>query len=83
MRKPLEDVRASPPLLCKRCEWMLVSLAAVKWLSLCGARMSFDGGGSGGLRVCAEEGSSKLGAGVCSSWLEADRETRLHHFERA
>lgn len=40
---------------------MLVSLAAVKWLSLCGARMGFDGGG---LRVCAEEGSSKLGAGV-------------------
>lgn len=36
---------------------MLVSLGRVKWLSLCGARMVFDGRG---LRVCAEVGNSKL-----------------------
>lgn len=77
IRKPLKDVCMYKCLPCKWCKRMLVSLGRVKWLALCGARMVFDGHG---LRVCAEVGNSKLWAGVWSSWLEADRETRLLQF---
>lgn len=78
LRLVLDSVRPMYKcLLCKWCKCMLVSLGRVQWLSLCGARMVFD---CHGLLVCAEVGNSKLWAGVWSSWLEADRETRLRQF---
>lgn len=56
LRLPWPRGRARVRPLRESCEWTLLSLAGVKWLSWCGARMAFDGGG---LRVCAEEGTAR------------------------